>query len=75
MRALLFLTVTTQKMAGDAIVSAVWRYVCGAIMARLLFGATQLENYKSNTKALSILVPSQQHIRVIWIFLYTSLKN
>jgi len=49
MRALLFLlhaVVTTVKTAGDAIVSALWRLnVYGAIMARLLFDAAELENF------------------------------
>jgi len=48
MRALLFLlhvAVTPLKRAGDAIVSALWYFnVCGAIMARVLFGATELES-------------------------------
>jgi len=70
MRALLSLlhvVVTTLKMAGDAIVSALWRLnVHGAIVARLLFDATELESFwcsttqsyqKLSTKGLSILVP------------------
>ena len=67
MRALLFLlhaVVTMLKMAGDAIVSTLWRLnVYGEIIARLLFDATELwcsttQSYQELcTKALSILVP------------------
>jgi len=47
MRALLFLLhVLTQKMAGDVVVSALWRLIIyGANMARLLFDATELESF------------------------------
>jgi len=54
MRALLFLlhaAVTTQKMAGDAVVSALWRLIVyGANMARLLFDATELESFWCSTR-------------------------
>jgi len=49
MRALLFLlipTVTTLKMAGVAITSALWYLnVHSAVMTRLLFDATELESF------------------------------
>jgi len=70
MGALLFLlqvAVATQKTAGGAIVSILWRSnVCGAIMARLLFDCVEHERFwwsimwsyqKLCTKALFILVP------------------
>jgi len=70
MGALLFLlhaAVTTLKMAGGAIVSALRRLnVYGAIVARLLFDAVEFERFwcstkqsyqKLCTKSLSVLVP------------------
>jgi len=54
MRALLFLlraVATTQKMAGDAVVSVLWRLIVyGANMTRLLFDATDLESFWCTTK-------------------------
>jgi len=49
MRALLFLllaAIKALKIAGDAIISALWRLnIYGAVMARLLFDATELESF------------------------------
>jgi len=54
MRALLFLihaAVTAQKMAGDAVVSALWRLIVyGTNMARLLFDVTELEIFRCSTR-------------------------
>jgi len=54
MRALLFLlhAITTLKMAGDAIVSALWRWNFECLwcnMARLLFDATELKSFWCST--------------------------
>jgi len=70
MRALLFLlhvAVTTLKMAGIVISRILWYFhIYGAIIARLLFDATELESFwcstvqsyqKLSTKALSIWMP------------------
>ena len=83
MRALLFLlhaAVTKLKMAGDVILSSLWRLnVCGTITTRLLLDATELESLLFNhaklteieyKRPVSILVPVAT--TWIWIFLSTS---
>ena len=50
MLSLLHVAVTMQKMAGDANVSALWRLnVYGAIVARLLLDATEIESFLCST--------------------------
>ena len=88
-RALLFLlhtTVTTMKMAGDAIFYALLHLnVYGAIMARLLFDATELKHFWCSTmqsykklipKTLSILLPfATTHLCESGVFSLHYLKN